>query len=165
MAHHCSGAAHSDTLWTPIWNIENGDFENVIIRHFFSRIIRGRVVHLVSMIILWTISAKHGIMLPLFCYQPSSSPPHIFPNSLSFNIWPIFGQKYIWLWKLDTFFSENWCVIWNRLPPAVIFGGVAVVRRLFGCVVLSLYLVSIQFVERGRAISKIHGSGKFLTWK
>ena len=71
-------------------------------------------------------------------------------------------QKLIWgcLWKLDTFFFQNWCVIWNELPRTCYLLGIAV-GRLFDGVALSLYLVSIQFVERLRAISKIHGLGNF----
>ena len=74
-------------------------------------------------------------------------------------------QKLIWgcmglLVKTRYFLFQNWCVIWNELPRTCSLLGIAV-GRLFDGVALSLYLVSIQFVERLRAISKIHGLGNF----
>ena len=62
--------------------------------------------------------------------------------------------------KTRYFLFQNWCVIRNELPRTCYLLGIAV-GRLFDGVALSLYLVSIQFVERLRAISKIHGLGNF----
>ena len=58
------------------------------------------------------------------------------------------------------------CENWKLSSPKLICDlELLLSLEALGCVVLSLYLVSIQFVERQQAISKIHGSGKLLTWK
>ena len=64
--------------------------------------------------------------------------------------------------EANVFGRENWKL---SFPKLICDLELLLSLEALGCVVLSLYLVSIQFVERQQAISKIHGSGKFLTGK
>ena len=73
-------------------------------RHWYKKKSRTVIFETRIFVALWAlyyfISNLH---LPLStCFQKKL----FFTNSLNLNIWPIFGRKYIWLWKLDTFFSK-----------------------------------------------------------
>ena len=89
MAHHCNAQ--------PIL---------IHCRHWYEK---SRTVILETQIFVALREFRHGITLYLAFIFPS---PHVskkklfFTNSLNLNIRLIFGRKYIWLWKLDTFFSE-----------------------------------------------------------
>ena len=89
MAHHCSAQ--------PIL---------IHCRHWYEK---SRTVILETQIFVALREFRHGITLYLAFIFPS---PHVskkklfFTNSLNLNIRLIFGRKYIWLWKLDTFFSK-----------------------------------------------------------